>query len=219
MRSAFRAFPVLVMLGLLMLAGCIPRARHRAPRSSPAATVQTSAAFGTCLADLARMGVEFEQLPDRTFANGCSAVQSVKLVAFGTPVTNLGAMRCPLARAFVLWVRDVVQPSGERWYGQRVRKLESFGTFACRPVNNVAGARLSEHGRANAVDVAAFVLDDGTRITVKDDWTGGDARARGFLRALHDAACKRFPVVLGPDANAYHHDHFHFDMGAGPYCR
>lgn len=209
--------PALLMLGLLILGGCIPR--QRAPRPSPVATLQTPAAHSACLADLRRMGVVFEPLPDRTFPNGCSAVQAVKLVAFGTPVTNLGAMRCPLARAFVLWVRDVVQPGGERWYGQRVRKLETFGTFACRPVNNVPGARLSEHGRANAVDVSAFVLDDGTRVTVKDGWNGVDERARGFLRALHDAACPRFSVVLGPDANAYHHDHFHFDMGPGPYCR
>jgi hypothetical protein len=34
-----------------------------------------------------------------------------------------------------------------------------------------------------------------------------------FLVGLHDAACQRFTTVLGPDANAEHHAHFHFDLG------
>jgi hypothetical protein len=86
-------------------------------------------------------------------------------------------------------------------------------------VNNIQGGRLSEHGRANAIDIAAFNLANGRRITVKADWNGPDDKARAFLRDLHTAACRRFNVVLGPDANAFHQDHFHFDMGRGPYCR
>jgi len=54
---------------------------------------------------------------------------------------------------------------------------------------------------------------------VSDGWNSEDPQVRGFLRALHRAACARFSVVLGPDANAFHRDHFHFDMGPGPYCR
>jgi len=34
-----------------------------------------------------------------------------------------------------------------------------------------------------------------------------------FLVGLHDAACQHFTTVLGPDANAEHHAHFHFDLG------
>lgn len=35
-----------------------------------------------------------------------------------------------------------------------------------------------------------------------------------FLKALHAGACGVFGTVLGPEANAAHHDHFHFDMKA-----
>lgn len=98
-------------------------------------------------------------------------------------------------------------------------RIESFGSFACRPVNNIEGNALSEHGRANAIDIGAFVLADGRRVSVRDGWNGSDAAQRAFLRQLHAAACRRFNIVLGPDANAYHHDHFHFDMGNGRYCR
>ena len=42
-----------------------------------------------------------------------------------------------------------------------------------------------------------------------------------FLRAVHQGACKTFGTVLGPDANAAHKDHFHFDLKerGTAYCR
>ncbi len=209
--------PALVsMVLLLLLAGCVPAARHPGRSLTPP---DDARAFRQCLADLSALGARVEPLPDRSFANGCSAIHAVKLVAIGIPVTNLGAVKCGLARPFVQWVQQAVQPVARARFGTYVTKIESFGSFACRPVNNVAGNRISEHGRADAVDIGAFDLADGRRVTVKDGWNGPDPAARAFLRDLHDAACRRFNVVLGPDANAYHHDHLHFDMGNGPYCR
>jgi hypothetical protein len=224
------------MVLALMVGGCIPRTtpppgygrgagdharRPATARPAPFTPIPTDAKrqrrYGICLADLSRAGAQVEPLPDRVFPNGCSAVAAVKLVAIGIPVTNLGAMTCALAEPFTAWVRGAVQPAAQRRLGTTVARIESFGTFACRPINNQAGNALSEHGRANAVDVAAFVLADGRRITVKDDWRNGDAGA--FLHDLHDDACRRFAVVLGPDANALHHDHLHFDMGSGRLCR
>jgi hypothetical protein len=202
---------------LLLLASCIPQPRDRS-RPLPA-PVDDARAFRACLFDLDRLGAKVQPLPDRTWPNGCSATSAVKLVAIGIPVTNLGAVRCGLARPFVQWVQQAVQPAAQARLGTTVTKIESFGSFACRPVNNVAGNALSEHGRADAVDIAAFDLADGRRVTVRDGWSGGDDAVRAFLHDLHAAACRRFTVVLGPDANAYHRDHFHFDMGRGPYCR
>ena len=172
-----------------------------------------------CHADLAREGVEFRILEDRRFDGGCSALGAVQLVEIGTPVTNLGAMTCPLARQFARWVREAVQPAASQWLGAPVRRIETFGTYACRGRNGQAGARLSEHGLANAVDVSAFVLADGRRITVEQGWNGTDERARRFLRTIHAAGCRRFSIGLGPDSDAYHYNHLHFDMGRGPYCR
>ena len=165
-------------------------------------------------------GFKVDSLPNREFDNGCSATSAVKLVAIGIPVTNLGAVKCDLALPFARWVRDDVQELAKRWLGGGfVTRIESFGSFACRPVNNVAGNRMSEHGRANAIDIAAFRLKDGRYITIKEGWNSENPQIRGFLRALHQAACRRFVVVLGPEANALHHDHFHFDMGGSRYCR
>ncbi|WP_254602165.1 extensin family protein [Sphingomonas bacterium] len=212
---------VLPLMMAISLSGC---GRHSHPRSTarPAATpvpAETPAAMRKCLADLSALGAKVQVLPDRIFPNGCSATSAVKLVAIGIPVTNLGAVKCGLALPLTQWVTQAVQSAAHDRLKGYVVRIESFGSFACRPINNVAGNRLSEHGRANAVDIAAFVLADGRRISVTSDWNGADPDRRAFLRQVRDAACRRFATVLSPDFNAYHHDHLHFDMGNGHLCR
>lgn len=209
--------PRRILLAFLLLTSCIPKVD--APRRAAEAPAEPAKATLQCHADLRREEVEFKILPDRTFSGGCSAIGAVQLLDIGTPVTNLGAMTCPAARQLARWTREAVQPAASQWMESRVTRIESFGTYACRPVNNQAGGRLSEHGRANAVDIAAFTFADGRRVTVLDGWNSEDEDVRRFLRAVHQAGCRRFSTGLGPDANALHHNHFHFDMGRGPYCR
>jgi hypothetical protein len=223
-----RRLRILFVVAAVAVVSCVPHRRpppstplpapapHRPPPQRPA---YDAAARRQCLADLTADGARYSVLPDRTFAGGCSAIGTVQLSDIGMPVTNLGAMTCPLADAFTRWTRDATQKAAVAWLDSPVVKIESFGTYSCRPVNNVAGGRLSEHGLSNAVDISGFVLANGRRITVLADWNGPDEYARNFLRAVHDAGCRRFHVVLGPDANALHHNHLHFDMGPGPYCK
>jgi len=215
--SSFTDMRKPLILLLLLLAGCIPKSTGRVPPGTDAGATGGEAL--QCHADLRREEVDFRILPDRRFENGCSAIGAVQLRDIGTPVTNLGAMACPVARQFARWSREALQPAAEQWLRARVARIESFGTYSCRPVNGQAGGRLSEHGLANAVDIAAFVLADGRRITVLDGWNSEDEAVRRFLRAAHQAGCRRFQVALGPDANQLHANHFHFDMGHSRYCR
>ena len=213
-----------VLAILLLLPSCIPRSGQRPPAAprpqaqAPRAPLPRQPPL-QCHVDLAREQVGFRVLPDRQFGGGCSAVGAVQLTEIGTPVANLGAMTCPLARAFASWVRESVQPEALRRLGSAVRRIESRGTYSCRTVNSQSGARLSEHSFANAVDVGAFLLADGRRITVEAGWNAEDEDVRAFLRAIHRAGCRRFAVGLGPDSDAWHRDHLHFDLGRGPYCR
>jgi hypothetical protein len=206
---------------LLVLGACVGPPRELPPtrRSPPVTRGEDPRLLRQCLADLRALGVRYESLPDRYFAGGCSATGAVKLIDIGLPVSNLGAMKCGVARTFAIWSREAIQRAARAWLDSTVAKVESFGTYSCRPVNGQPGNKLSEHGRANAVDISAFLLADGRRITVREGWNSPDPNVRAFLRAIHKSACRRFQIVLGPDANGFHRDHLHMDMGPGPYCR
>lgn len=215
----------LATLLALALSACggnlVPRgrvARAPAPPSRPVrAPAQPTLKTRQCFAKLESQSVAFTPLPDRNFGGGCSAFNSVKLLDIGVPATNLGAMTCNLAANFAAWARYGVQPAARVVLGAEIEKIETFGTYNCRPI--AGSGKLSEHAHSNAIDVSAFVLSDGRRISVQKGW-GGDKQTRQFLKVVHDSACKRFNTVLSPDYNAAHHDHFHFDMGGrGGFCR
>lgn len=125
---------------------------------------------------------------------------------------------CPLAVAFALFERHSLQPAAQAIFGQAVTRVDHLGSFACRTMYNRADGRLSEHASANALDIAGFRLADGRSISVLKDWPGEGDNAR-FLRRVREGACDNFNVVLGPDYNAAHRNHFHLDMGRWWVCR
>ncbi|CAM2904234.1 extensin family protein [Pseudomonas fluorescens] len=125
---------------------------------------------------------------------------------------------CPLAVAFALFERHSLQPAAQAVFGQAVTRVDHLGSFACRNVYNRAEGRLSQHASANALDIAGFRLADGRSISVLKDWPGAGDGAR-FLRQVREAACADFNVVLSPDYNAAHRNHFHLDMGPWWVCR
>jgi hypothetical protein len=176
-----------------------------------------------CLSVLKANDVRFTPLPNQSFGGGCQTIDTVKLMSFATEASNLGAMTCPLAANFTAWAKHAVRPAARKYLGSDVVRIETMGTYSCRKVNGARSNKLSEHAYGNAVDVSAFILKDGRRISVLNGWNG-KADERAFLRRLHDSACKRFGTVLGPEYNAAHANHFHFDMGksmkdGSSYCR
>lgn len=120
-------------------------------------------------------------------------------------------VRCEMIPAIEKWVAEVVQPSARRHFGLSVIEVKVAASYGCRPINHVRGGRLSEHGHANALDVSGLQLADGRWISLKSGWYG-DPRERAFLRSLHAGACNIFLTVLGPNYDANHRDHFHFDL-------
>jgi hypothetical protein len=172
-----------------------------------------------CLADLGQLRARYSLLPEQDFGNGCAIKGAVQLAGTDIPIANIKAIRCPMARNLALWLRDDVQTAARTHLGARVVRLDSMGAYACRTIIGGNSNKLSEHATGNAVDIGGFRLSDGRVIAVKAGWHGGNDGERRFLRAVRASACKRFQTVLSPDYNAAHHDHLHFDMGRGPFCR
>lgn len=226
------AFRRSIPLALLLLSACVGGERRDAPppprpiaqRPSGPVTLPGATPRDTqqCFADLSRAEVRFSPLPDRDYGSGCVVLGAVQLLDIGTPVSGLKAIRCPVARALVGWVRHGVRPAARQILGSEVVRIDSYGTYACRGIiGGSAGSagRVSEHGLANAVDIGGFTLADGRRIVLERDWNSTDPQVREFLRIVHRSACRRFVTTLGPDYNAAHRNHFHLDMGGRPLCR
>lgn len=144
----------------------------------------------------------------------CGAVRPFEMAAAdGGRVTLQPAamLRCPMIPQVEKWVRDVVGPAARYYFGVPVVEIKVAGSYSCRAMNHRVGARLSEHGYANAIDIGGFVLADGRKIMVKDGWNG-TRQEQAFLRDVHKGGCKEFTTVLGPEYDALHRDHFHLDL-------
>lgn len=156
----------------------------------------------------------------------CGAVRPFEVsAALGGRVSLKPAatLQCGMIPALDRWMAEVVQPAAHRHFGAGVADLAVMSSYACRPRNNVLGAKLSEHGRANAIDIGAFRLDDGRKVSVLSGWNGAyDEQA--FLREVRRGACGIFKTVLGPGTDRHHANHFHLDLArhnrrGSAYCR
>lgn len=143
---------------------------------------------------------------------------SLANIAFSEPAQ----ITCSEANSLNAWVASSVQPAAREIYGQQVVAFKVAASYACRPRNNLRGAKLSEHGHGNAIDIAAFTLADGREIVVLTGYYGNRQDQR-FLRTVRAQACGIFHTVLGPGSDAFHANHIHLDMQAlrhngGTYC-
>lgn len=206
------------------VAGCVdrPEPSRRQPARTSRRPAPPPPELRQCLANLTSQHAVFTNVEDRWFGGSCSTVGTVKLAALNTDnatvtVTNLGAVTCATATPFAAWVRYGVDRAAEQILGSRIVQVETFGSYSCR---NIAGTnRRSGHAIANAIDVSGFVLADGRRITVLEDWNGGTSEERRFLRVIHASACKRFGTTLGPGYNSAHANHFHLEADGANFCR
>jgi hypothetical protein len=145
-----------------------------------------------------------EPVPLRTTPSVSGSVTPVTV----TPVATLA---CPVVSALDQWIATAVQPAAQRWFRQPVVEIKQISAYSCRGMNGQPGARISEHAFGNALDISAFILADGRRVTVKDGWRGAPEE-QGFLRDIQGGACQQFNTVLAPGSNVYHYDHIHVDL-------
>ena len=151
-------------------------------------------------------------IPDIHGPGGCGGEDLVRLEAVVLPDKHVVAvkpaaiLRCTMASAIADWIRSDIAPLAQS-LGSVVSDLDNFDSFECRGRNRVVGALLSEHGRANALDVRALKLADGRSISLTDRTVSRDLRES----VLH-SVCARFSTVLGPGSDWYHEDHIHLDL-------
>nr|WP_315448810.1 extensin family protein [uncultured Pseudomonas sp.] len=148
----------------------------------------------------------------------CPLIGALRVQGGEVALSNSFLASCPLAVAYALFERHTLQPAAQSVYGEKVVRLDHLGSFACRNIYNRESGALSRHASADALDIAGFRLADGRSISVLKDWPKQNQDAQ-FLRKVRDGACEAFSVVLSPEYNAAHRNHFHVDVGRWSVCR
>ena len=170
-----------------------------------------------CDQALATSGLRVNRQADSPDAT-CPLLNTLRIQGGEVALSSSFLASCPLAVTFALFERHALQPAAQAIYGQAVARVDHLGSFACRNVYGRENARRSQHASADALDIAGFRLADGRTISVLKDWPR-DNRDAQFLRQVRDGGCGLFSVVLSPDYNAAHHNHFHVDVGPWSVCR
>lgn len=165
----------------------------------------------SCERRLAEIAVH-TPLPAISGPGPCGADDVVRLEAIkisGRPTVSVNppaTLRCALAEAVANWVRDDLAPAA-LVLGSDLVSIVNYDSYSCRGRNRVVGAKLSEHGRANALDVRSLGLANGVAIEPTNP-----RMPKEFREAIRRSACARFTTVLGPGSDGYHENHVHIDL-------
>jgi hypothetical protein len=180
--------------------------RRPAEAEAPAPPLQSSA----CIERL-RGRAAFVPLPAIEGPGECAAADVVRLSAVLMPdrapvaLVPPATLNCDMAEAVTEFVRHDLAPATDD-LGAPLAAVVVSDSYRCRARNSERGAKVSEHGRANALDIGAIRLADGSAVAL-----AGPGLPVKLQERVRVGACRWFTTVLGPGADAHHAVHVHLD--------
>ena len=104
----------------------------------------------------------------------CGTAAPMRLVSIGSnpqiAFSPPPALTCDMIAALHRWLQRDVQPLARKHLGAPVVSVATMSSYSCRNAYGRKNGRLSEHGRANALDIGAFVTAKGQTTMVVADW-------------------------------------------------
>ena len=196
-------------------------------------TVEVAEARRACARLLKGVALTYTEAEPIGGPGRCGIAAPIKVTSIGdknsVTVSPPAILNCQLAAAAVRWMDTKVQVLSLAAFGEPVAKIRNAASYVCRRRNNSNNGKLSEHALGNAIDVSSFTLASGTTVTVLKGWRGQkdetlveevvskviirETPESRFLKQVHKGACEVFSTILGPEADKYHVDHFHLDLG------
>ena len=162
-----------------------------------------------CRAVLERSEVTFSAL-EPAGEGACQRIDRTKLSDYPL-APDTPAVTCHMTVALQLWRQNSLDAVAQAILKSEIRSIQHLGAYSCRRLYGRESGAWSEHATANAIDISGFVLADGTRVSVLEDWNEDTEKSR-FLKEIRDGACEAFSTVLSPEYNEAHRDHLHLDI-------
>jgi hypothetical protein len=209
----------LVFVSALNPANCWAEQAHPVTAAGSGVGINSKADAGQlqqCLSDLKAANIEFLELGSVT-KEGCTVEGAVELDAISSPFGKVSmggkpTLACTFARQFATWVRNVGAPLTLAYMGSKLATIETGPGLVCRTRDGQMGEKISEHAKGNAIDIAAFQLENGQKLSVKA--ASASTKIDGVLmRTFRATGCGYFTTVLGPGSDEAHKEHLHFDYG------
>jgi hypothetical protein len=175
-----------------------------------------------CRTRLTVLKVEFSELPRIEGEGQCGIAFPIEVTSLGSGIelTPAGVMNCATAETAAQLVLEAIGPAAERELGSDLAGIRHASAYICR--NRSSESKISEHARGNALDISAFLLEDGRTVDVVG-YGPANKPERRFMHTVRSAACGPFKTVLGPGTDADHAEHFHLDLAqrrrGSTYCR
>lgn len=140
-------------------------------------------------------GVEAVLEPAEPIKQGeCGAPAPVRLISIGrSPEVTLSppvTVTCDMVAKLANWVKEDLQDLAKTHLGAPVVRMSTMSSYSCRNAYGRKKTRLSEHGRANAVDVGSFTTSSGTQVDLLTGW-GLTARDVQAIIAAAKAAAEK----------------------------
>ncbi len=137
----------------------------------PAADIELAKARCTALLKT----VDAVTMPEAPFRSGdCGTPAPVRLISLGkNPEVSLSPpalVTCDMVVALSKWVKGDLQPLARKHLGGNVIKIETMSDYSCRKAYGRVGNKLSEHGKANALDIRGFTTNKGQDAIVLSGW-------------------------------------------------
>lgn len=134
---------------------------------------EIATAKARCTAILGR--IDAIAIPQEPLKEGnCGTPAPIQLISIGhNPEVALSPpaiVNCDFAEALQTWMQNDVQPLAQKYFSNKVIKIEVMSSYSCRNAYGRTASKLSEHGLANALDIRGFVTASGRQAYVLEDW-------------------------------------------------
>ena len=104
----------------------------------------------------------------------CGDPAPVKLVSIGSSpqvaVSPPAVVNCQMVHALYGWLENNLQPLSQKHLGAKIVTIETMSSYSCRNAYGRKDTRLSEHARANALDIGGFLMSNGKHTRLLADW-------------------------------------------------
>jgi hypothetical protein len=145
------------------------------PKPAPVTWTDADVAVAKARCNALLRSVDAVVMPEEPFRSGsCGTPAPVRVISIGKdPEVALSpppVLTCDMVTALATWIKSDVQPLARKHLGEPIIRIDTMSDYSCRAAYGRVGNRLSEHGRANALDIRGFVTSKGQLANVLGEW-------------------------------------------------